>query len=185
MLDTCLPLFGSSLALARVCRADSRKKSRISQRGNPRLKGNVGVLDSDSYAGESIHQGQHQRCWVHCLWDVHEIKKQFPEDERLLTWGRNGKAIYDETATWAVQDPDPRILTPARSGSRVAVTRLRTAAQTPHQILCTYVERFFPELFVFVEIPAVPAHNNLVERSVCPSSLLTRSAADHIVPKAA
>src|SRR5260221_2040530 len=34
--------------------------------------------------------------------------------------------------------------------------------------LCERVERFLPELFVFVAIPGVPAHNNLAERSVRP-----------------
>ena len=31
-----------------------------------------GVLGSDFYAGYNIHQGLHQRCWVHFLRDVHE-----------------------------------------------------------------------------------------------------------------
>ena len=30
------------------------------------------------------------------------------------------------------------------------------------------MERFLPELFVFVAVPGVPAHNNLAERSVRP-----------------
>jgi hypothetical protein len=34
--------------------------------------------------------------------------------------------------------------------------------------LCERVERFLPELFVFVAVPGVPAHNNLAERSVRP-----------------
>ena len=38
----------------------------------------------------------------------------------------------------------------------------------PHQTLCKRVENFLPELFVFVAIPGVPAHNNLAERSVRP-----------------
>ncbi|HZR39874.1 MAG TPA: transposase, partial [Ktedonobacteraceae bacterium] len=38
----------------------------------------------------------------------------------------------------------------------------------PQHTLCERVERFLPELFVFVAIPGVPAHNNLAERSVRP-----------------
>jgi hypothetical protein len=34
--------------------------------------------------------------------------------------------------------------------------------------LCERVERFLPELFVFVAFPGVPSHNNLAERSVRP-----------------
>ena len=36
------------------------------------------------------------------------------------------------------------------------------------QTLCKRIECFLPELFVFVAIPGVPAHNNLAERSVRP-----------------
>jgi transposase len=31
-----------------------------------------GVLGSDFYAGYNIHQGLHQRCWVHFLRDIHD-----------------------------------------------------------------------------------------------------------------
>ena len=34
------------------------------------------------------------------------------------------------------------------------------------QTLCKRIECFLPELFVFVAIPGVPAHNNLAERSI-------------------
>src|SRR4249919_1261156 len=53
-----------------------------------------GVLGSDFYAGYNIHQGLHQRCWVHYLRDVHELKKDFPQDEALLSWAKGVKAIY-------------------------------------------------------------------------------------------
>lgn len=40
--------------------------------------------------------------------------------------------------------------------------------EAPQRILCERVQRFLPELFVFVAIPGVPSHNNLAERSVRP-----------------
>ncbi len=43
---------------------------------------------------------------------------------------------------------------------------MRTAL--PQHTLCERVERFLPELFVFVAVPGVPAHNNLAERSIRP-----------------
>jgi hypothetical protein len=36
----------------------------------------------------------------------------------------------------------------------------------PQQTLCERVERFLPELFVFVGVPGVPSHNQLAVRSV-------------------
>lgn len=40
--------------------------------------------------------------------------------------------------------------------------------QAPMRTLCERVERFLPELFVFVAFPGVPSDNNLAERSVRP-----------------
>ena len=39
---------------------------------------------------------------------------------------------------------------------------------SPLLTLCERVERFLPELFVFVAVPGVPAENKLAERSVHP-----------------
>ena len=41
-------------------------------------------------------------------------------------------------------------------------------SSTSMQTLCKRVEKFLPEVFVFVALPGVPAHNNLAERSVRP-----------------
>src|SRR5216684_5522822 len=65
-----------------------------------------GVLGSDFYAGYNIHQGLHQRCWVHFLRDVHDLKEQHPDDEQLLRWAKSLKAIYDEAVAWVEDGPD-------------------------------------------------------------------------------
>jgi hypothetical protein len=49
-----------------------------------------------------------------------------------------------------------------------AICRPWVSLEVPQQTLCKRVENFLPELFVFVAIPGVPAHNNLAERSVRP-----------------
>ncbi len=139
-----------------------------------------GVLGSDFYVGSNIHQGRrHQRCWIHFLRDVHELKKQFPEDQMLLNWARQVKAISEEAVSWAVQDPEPSLSPRQQHQARVAQRhaferQLWTLCQpyvqrdVPQRTLCKRVENFLPELFVFVEIPGVPAHNHLAERSVRP-----------------
>ena len=52
-----------------------------------------GVLGSDFYGGYNIHQGLHQRCWVHFLRDGHELKEKYPHDEQLFSWTASVKAI--------------------------------------------------------------------------------------------
>jgi transposase len=139
----------------------------------------AGVLGSDFYGGYNIHQGLHQRCWVHYLRKIHELKEDFPQDEALLDWAQQVKALYDEAVAWAQQGPDPRLCPREQQQARVAAQRafeerlwllcqpyIRTEA--PQHTLCERAERFLPELFVFVAISGVPAHNNLAERSVRP-----------------
>lgn len=138
-----------------------------------------GVLGSDLYAGYNIHAGLHQRCWVHFLRDVHDLKKTFPQDEALLAWAKNVKGVSDEAVAWASRGPDSHLTPRVQQLVRVAQQhvfeqqlweRCKPFRQgdAPQQTLCTRVESFFPELFVCVAVPGVPAHNTLAERSVRP-----------------
>ena len=138
-----------------------------------------GVLGSDFYAGYNIHQGLHQRCWVHYLRDIHDLKKACPDDEDLRRWAKAVKDLYEEAVAWAAHGPDPNLSPRHQHQARVAQQHafeqrlwalcqpsMHTAAS--QQTLCKRVEQFLPELFVFVAVPGVPAHNNLAERSVRP-----------------
>jgi transposase len=138
-----------------------------------------GVLGSDFYAGYNIHQGVHQRCWVHYLRDVHDLKEKYPHDQQLRAWAIAVKAIYDEAIAWVENGPDPNVSPRQQNLARVAQQHVfeqqlwqlcapYVNSSTPMQTLCKRVETFLPELFVFVAIPGVPAHNNLAERSVRP-----------------
>lgn len=51
------------------------------------------------------------------------------------------------------------------------------------QTLCKRVEDFFPELFVFVAVPGVPAHNHLAERSVRPLGIARKISGGSRSPK--
>jgi transposase len=138
-----------------------------------------GVLGSDFYAGYNIHQGLHQRCWVHFLRDAHELKEKYAHDEQLFNWAASVKAIYDAAVAWAEHGPDLSLSPRQQSLARVAqqhafeqqlwqLCQPYVGTLAPQHTLCERVERFLPELFVFVAVPGVPAHNNLAERSVRP-----------------
>ncbi len=136
-----------------------------------------GVLGSDFYSGYNAHLGLHQQCWVHFLRDIHELKKRHPSNQDLLAWSTAVKDIYDRAVAYAGPDP---ALPPAKQEAlrRVhqhafeqelwAVCAPYAHTSAPQHTLCERVERFLPELFVFVAVPGVPAHNNLAERSVRP-----------------
>ena len=136
-----------------------------------------GVLGSDFFASYNSHQGEHQRCWVHLLRDGHDLKELYPEDGPLQEWFTDLKAVYDRARAYA--GPDPALPVAKQEAARrqqqhaceeelmgVCAPYLRTSA--PMHTLCERVERFLPELFVFVARPEVPSDNNLAERSVRP-----------------
>ena len=136
-----------------------------------------GVLGSDFYAAYNIHQGLHQRCWVHFLRDGHDLKAQYAGDGSVGEWFTQVKALYERARAYPGPDPDlpPAKQAPARTQQQHAFEQelwqlcapyAHTAS--PLQTLCKRVERFLPELFVFVARPEVPSDNNLAERSVRP-----------------
>lgn len=138
-----------------------------------------GVLGSDFYAAYNSYRGEHQRCWVHFLRDVHELKEKFPHDAALWRWAADVKAVYEQAVDWVAHEPDPQLSPRQQKQVRVAqqhafeqqvlaLCRPFVGKGCPQETLCQRVERFLPELFVFVAVPGVPAHNNLAERSVRP-----------------
>jgi transposase len=138
-----------------------------------------GVLGSDFYAAYNVHQGVHQRCWVHFLRDGHDLKQEFPDDEELRNWMQQVIALYEQALAWVATGPDPGLSPRQQHQARLAqqhefeqqlwaLCRPYVGTTAPQHILCKRVERFLPELFVFVALPGVPAHNNLAERSVRP-----------------
>jgi transposase len=154
----------------------------------------AGVLGSDFYAAYNIHQGLHQRCWVHFLRDGHELKEKHPHDEQLRDWSSAVKAIYEQAVAWAQHGPDPQLSPRRQQQVRVAqqhafeqqllaVCRPYVGTTTPQHTLCERVERFLPELFVFVAVPGVPAHNNLAERSIRPLVVARKISGGTRTPK--
>jgi hypothetical protein len=136
-----------------------------------------GVLGSDFYAAYNSYQGLHQRCWVHFLRDGHDLKEQYAGDAAVQEWFTQVKALYERARAYRGPDPD---LPPARQ--EAARTQHQQVLEqelwqlcapyahtsSPLQTLCKRVERFLPELFVFIARPEVPSDNNLAERSVRP-----------------
>ncbi len=136
-----------------------------------------GVLGSDFYASYNIYQGLHQRCWVHLLRDAHKLKEEHPEDAPVQQWVKDLKAIYERAVAYT--GPDLSLPPAKQEATRCQqqhafeqelwqVSAPYAHTTSPLHTLCERVERFLPELFVFVAVPGVPAHNNLAERSVRP-----------------
>ena len=136
-----------------------------------------GVLGTDFYAAYNVSTGLHQRCWVPLLRDGYELKEQHPDDAQVQQWTTAVKALYERAV--AYPGPDPSLPAAKQEAHRrkqqhafeqelwqVCAPYAHTSS--PLHTLCERIERFLPELFVFVARPEVPSHNNLAERSVRP-----------------
>jgi transposase len=123
-----------------------------------------GVLISDFYSGYHSYLGLHQRCWVHLLRDVRELKQKYPT-EGVLEWVKQLRDIYDRAK--AFSSACPKMRQAARLGFQAELLELAVPyvnACLPQRVLCKRLVQFEAELFTFVEYPEVPSENNAAER---------------------
>lgn len=135
-----------------------------------------GHLVSDFYGAYNRYPGPHQRCWVHLLRDLHELQEAHPDEPEVLTWAAEVRALYEEAQRF-LASPDPpgreaRERTYAGLVERVDHLGLQFAPAAfkkhPCWGLCKRLLRHRDELFQFVRVEGLPAHNNLAERSLRP-----------------
>lgn len=136
-----------------------------------------GVLVSDFDGAYNMYQGPQQRCWVHLLRAIHQLKERDPQDLALAQWAQGVREVYDRAQAYPGPDPGlPRVVQRAQRERQqrqyqqerwsICQPHIRTAALM--SVLCQRVERFLPELFTFVADPRVAADNNAAERSLRP-----------------
>ncbi len=134
----------------------------------------AGHLVSDFYASYNIYPGKHQRCWVHLLRDLHDLKKVHAEDAPVLDWAAQVRALYDDAQTWL--DGTPSATAGERERQYVDLTtrshalglQYATSSGHPCCALAKRLLRHEDELFQFVLVPGLVADNNLAERSIRP-----------------
>lgn len=131
-------------------------------------------LISDFYCGYNDYPGPQQRCWVHLLRDLHELKVDHPADDAVLSWARGVRQLYDDAHTWLNAHPQP---TDSERQSmydqmlKHAVALGHQYAQVqghPCHALAQRLLRHQDELFQFVVRDGVASDNNLAERAARP-----------------
>lgn len=131
-----------------------------------------GVVVSDFYTAYDQFAGVHQRCWAHLLRDLHELADQQPDDAVVAAWVARVQALYQRAATWAAQaqSRSPSERTAARHEFEDALLTVCREPSTSRRqtTLAERMERYLPELFMFVADAAVPATNNAAERALRP-----------------
>lgn len=133
-----------------------------------------GVLVCDFYAGYNGYTGRIQRCWVHLLRDLHELKQQHGSVAGVTEWADAVGKLYRAGKRVVQQTPAPSAATRAAQAADLqarAVALGRQYAQRgehPCHALAQRLLRHQDELFVFVRVAGVPADNNLAERGLRP-----------------
>lgn len=133
-----------------------------------------GTVVSDFYGAYNRHEGPHQRCWAHLLRDAHELRLDHPDDPAVQDWVDGLKDLYHRARDWV--SAHPQASAAERERAQGGFERdLQTWSSpfvkkpVPQRVLCERIDRFLPELFVFVADPRVPATNNAAERAVRPT----------------
>ncbi len=134
-----------------------------------------GVLTTDFYAAYNTYAGFHQRCWVHYLRDIHELKQEYKKHPPLNKWAKQVKQIYEEAKSYKGPDSNLPIYLQTKERidkQREFEQRLRKTCMpyvkkdTPMSTLSARAITFLPELFVFVRFPNVKSDNNPAERII-------------------
>jgi transposase len=141
-----------------------------------------GTLVTDFLASYNDLPCEHQRCWVHLLRDLHELKEEHKgkgnENEEVQEWAEAVRNLYDTAQAALRNDHGP----PTQQQREVLYIELmekvrelagKYCAAKPHKghpchALCKRLLRHQDELFRFVLQPGLSADNNLAERSVRP-----------------
>jgi hypothetical protein len=130
-----------------------------------------GVLVSDFYSAYNIYPGRHQRCWVHLLRDLAELREAHANNVETVAWCVGVKNLYYLAVDLAEQAQ-------SEVERRQAVTRLVEMTRQfgllyaqgdhPCRALAKRLLRHMDELFLFVQYPGLSPNNNLAERSLRP-----------------
>jgi len=131
-----------------------------------------GVLGSDFYSAYNVYTGRHQRCWVHLLRDLHDLKEEHAQDDAVQSWAQQLRALYDRAQAFAKGEPhgqeEKEKLYVALCSEVERLGLLYARAKHPCRALAKRVLRHQDELFQFVLVAGLAADNNLAERSLRP-----------------
>lgn len=141
-----------------------------------------GVLVTDFYVAYNDLPCEHQRCWVHLLRDLHELKEDHKNDQQVLSWAAQLRQLYD-TAQDALQGKGRWGRWPPTQEQREMLyvelvegvaqlagpyTNTKEYGAHPCHTLSKRLMLHQGSLFQFVLQSGLSADNNLAERSIRP-----------------
>lgn len=139
-----------------------------------------GWLVTDFYAAYNLIPGRHQRCWVHLLRDLHDLRLAQAANPAVSQWATDVRQLYDDAQAWLAAHPTPTLAERRTEYADLFTRACRLGAQyalTYDHPCCALAKRLLrhqDELFQFVLVPGLPADNNLAERSIRPLVIMRK-----------
>jgi hypothetical protein len=141
-----------------------------------------GTLVTDFYVAYNDLPCEHQRCWVHLLRDLHELKEDNKDNEEVLGWAAQLRGLYDRAQNslngkgrWGRWPPTQQqremLYIELVEGTAQLAGRYANAKEHSTHPCHTLSKRLMlhqDSLFQFVLRPGLSADNNLAERSIRP-----------------
>jgi transposase len=149
-----------------------------------------GVVTCDFYGGYN-KVGVLQRCWFHLLKDAKELAELNADRPEVVAWVEALHALYREAKASCLalgKSPvDARVRRKERRRLEKLAAKLAQPyapdPDAPQRLLAQRIVKHLHELFVFVTDPAVPATNNLAERSLRPAVIARKISGGTRSPK--
>jgi transposase len=133
-----------------------------------------GHLVSDFYCGYNDYVGKQQRCWIHLLRDLHELKEKHAQEALVVEWAQAVRKLHDEAQEWLktarapTQEQRERKYVGLVGQAHQLGLQYAQVKKHPCQALAKRILRHEDELFQFVLVEGLSADNNLAERSIRP-----------------
>jgi transposase len=125
---------------------------------------------SDFYYAYNVLLCRHQRCWAHFVRDLKDLREENPNGQDVVDWVDSVLGVFRRAKRYAGKRADARLEKKvAFEDKLLEIAKPYIKTDRPQHVLAKRIERFLPELFVFVEDPRVPSSNNAAERAVRPS----------------
>ena len=149
-----------------------------------------GVVTCDFYGGYN-KLGVLQRCWFHLLKDARELAELNADRPEVGLWVEALQALYQEAKACCLALGESPANCRARRKARRRFEKLAAQLAGPYaknpdasqRVLAHRILKHLHELFVFVTDSAVPATNNLAERSLRPAVIARKISGGTRSPK--
>lgn len=136
-----------------------------------------GVLITDFYGGYNGIECAKQKCWVHLLRELHELKEKYKGNKEIITFARRLKTFFHRGVALALakasgQDIAKRMQRLCDDTHRFATGRHR---HEDLQRLAKRLVKYRGELYTFIERGVEPTNNN-AEREIRPAVLMRKTS---------